>query len=283
MPPLSRQNPAPAISAPASRYPGGPGPNASVERYVIPNLRNACRTLKLLRGHPGGLKASEIARMLGIPVTTTMRITATLQIEGLVQKNDGRYVLGPALIHLGNAALAGTDIRKLALPLLEKLTLQTSETSHLAIPCNERSLIIAVNDSPHPLRVASPAGFLADLHCSATGKIFLSYIYADQFARFHEAEPPYRHTAHTLTRRGDLEREIELTRRRGYSIDNEECHSGVRCVGAPIFSSNGKVVAAIGITAATVRMPEKRIPEVAAKVRAVAREASRLLGYSDAD
>ena len=260
-----------------------PVPNASLERYVIPNLRNACRTLKLLRGHPEGLKASEIARMLGIPVTTTMRITATLQIEGLAQKADGRYGLGPALIHLGNAALAGTDLRKLALPLLEMLTLQTNETSHLAIPCDERSLIIAVQDSPHPLRAASPAGFLADLHCSATGKIFLSYLYTALLATFGDAEPPHRYTAHTLTGRGDLEREIELTRRRGYSIDDEEFHAGVRCVAAPVFSSSGKVVAAIGVTAATVRIPEKRIPEVAAKVRATAAEASRLLGYSESE
>jgi hypothetical protein len=30
-------------------------------------------------------------------------------------------------------------------------------------------------------------------------------------------------------------------------------------------------------------MPEKRIPEVAAKVRAIAAEASRLLGYSESE
>jgi IclR family acetate operon transcriptional repressor len=257
------------------------GPNASLERYVIPNLRNACRILKELRGHPGGLKAADLARSLGIPVTTTMRITATLQIEGLVQKNDGRYGLGPVLIHLGNAALAGTDIRRLALPLLQKLTLDVDETSHLAIPCNERSLIIAVQDSLHPLRAASPAGFLTDLHSSSTGKIFLSYIHSEQLAEIDALKSPYKHTSHTLTKRADLEREIELTRRRGYSIDNEECHMGVRCVAAPIFSSDGSVVAAIGITAATVRLAEKRIPEMASKVRAAAAEASQLLGYSE--
>ncbi len=259
------------------------GANASLERYVIPNLRNACRVLKLLRSHPGGLKASDIARILGIPVTTTMRITATLQIEGFVQKSDGRYGLGPVLIHLGNAALAGTDIRKLALPLLQKLTLQTGESSHLAIPCNERSLVIAVQDSPHPLRAVSPAGFLTDLHSSATGKIFLSYVFREQYPQFHAVEAPFKHTSHTLTRRPDLEREIGLTRKRGYSVDNEECHYGVRCVASPIFSSDGNVVAAIGITAAAVRLAEKRIPEVAVKVRAVASEASRLLGYTAAE
>lgn len=257
-------------------------PHAQLERYVIPNLRNACRVLKLLRGHPGGLKASDLARMLGIPVTTTMRITATLQIEGLVRKNDGRFGLGPALIHLGNAALAGTDVRKVALPLLQKLTLETGETSHLAVPCNERSLVIAVQDSPHPLRAVSPAGFLTDLHSSSTGKIFLAHVFRGQFPQFHANEAPYRHTAHTLTKRSDLEREIEAILKRGYSVDNEECHIGVRCVAAPIFSSDGHVVAALGITAAAVRLAEKRIPEVAAKVRAVADEASQILGYCGA-
>jgi IclR family acetate operon transcriptional repressor len=257
------------------------GPNASLERYVIPNLRNACRVLKLLRGHPAGLKAADLGRALGIPVTTTMRITATLQIEGLVQKNDGRYGLGPVLIHLGNAALAGTDIRKIALPILQNLTAETDETSHLAIPCNERSLIIAVQDSPHPLRAAAAAGFMTDLHSSSTGKIFLAYLHNKRFAQFHALEAPYRHTVNTLTKRADLEREIALVRKRGYSVDNEECHVGVRCVAAPIFSSDGHVVAAIGMTAAAARLPEKRIPEMAVKVRAAAAEVSQLLGHSD--
>jgi IclR family acetate operon transcriptional repressor len=257
------------------------GPNASLERYVIPNLRNACRVLKLLRGHPGGLKASELGRALGIPVTTTMRITATLQIEGLVQKNEGRYGLGPVLIHLGNAALAGTDIRKIALPILQNLTAETGETTHLAIPCNERSLIIAVQDSPHPLRAAAAAGFMTDLHSSSTGKIFLAYLYHKRFAQFHAIEAPYRHTANTLTKKADLEREIATVRKRGYSVDNEECHVGVRCVAAPIFSSDGSVVAAIGMTAAAARLPEKKIPEMAVKVRAAAAELSLLLGHAD--
>lgn len=256
------------------------GPNASLERYVIPNLRNASRVLKLLRDHPGGLRAAELARGLGIPVTTTMRIMATLQLEGLVQKSEGRYGLGPSLIHLGNAALAGTDIRKLALPLLQRLTLDADETSHLAIPCNERSLIIAVQDSLHPLRAASPAGFLTDLHSSSTGKIFLAYVYLRQISDIESLKAPYRHTAHTLVRRAELEREMELTRKRGYSVDDEECHLGVRCVAAPIFSSDGSVVAAIGVTAPTVRLTEKRVPEIAVKVRGAASEASRLLGFS---
>jgi DNA-binding IclR family transcriptional regulator len=277
--PLAKSKPPPRPAAPAR--PSAHGPNASLERYVIPNLRNACRVLKALRGSPGGLKAAELARDLGVPVTTTMRIMATLQIEGLVQKADGRYALGPGLIHLGNAALAGTDVRRLASPVLQQLTVDTGETSHLAIPCNERSLIIAVQDSLNPLRAASSAGFLTDLHSSSTGKIFLSHVFASRLGEIEALRSPYRHTGHTLTRRADLEREIELTRRRGYSIDDEECHIGVRCVAAPVFSSDGTVAAAIGITAPTLRLPERRIREVAEKVLGAASELSRLLGHAE--
>lgn len=254
-------------------------PSMDGERYVIPNLRNACRILKLLGQHPHGLKAAEIARKLGIPVTTTLRIMTTLHLDGFARKHEGRYELGPVLIQLGNAALAGTEIRELALPLLHKLTSQLDETSHLAIPCDDRSLIVAVEDSPHPLGAASRPGFLAELHCSSTGKIFLSYLHRDRLAEIVVETHPTRRTAQTLITLNQLKREVDVTLKRGYSLDNEEFNLGVRCLAAPVFDADGVVVAAIGITAATVRFSKERIPEVATKVRAIAAELSQLMGY----
>lgn len=253
---------------------------SSLERYVIPNLRNACRILKLLGEHPDGLKAADIARTLGIPVTSTLRIMATLQLEGYARKNEGRFELGPVLIHLGNASIAGTEIRETAQPVLQELTARTDETSHLAVPCDDRSLIVAVQDSPHPLRAASRPGYLAELHCSSTGKIFLTYLYPNRLNEVISARPLTRRTAHTISTASDLKREIEQIRKRGYSVDDEEYNPGVRCVAAPVFGSDGAVVAAMGITAATVRFTRERIPEMAAAVSSAANELSRRLGFS---
>ena len=268
---VSRRRPAPAASAAAPD-----------ERYVIPNLRNACRILKLLGRHPDGLKAAELARELGIPVTTTLRIMTTLHLEGLARKREGRYELGPVLIQLGTAAMAGTEVRELAAPVLARLTATTAETSHLAIPCDDRSLIVAVQDSPHPLRAASRPGYLAELHCSSTGKIFLAFLHAARFAEVLPPESLNVRTPKTLTTLSKLKREAELTRNRGYSLDDEEYHPGVRCVAAPVFGSDGTVVAAIGITASVVRFTAERIPEMAEKVQAAAAELSALLGHNGA-
>jgi len=77
----------------------------------------------------------------------------------------------------------------------------------------------------------------------------------------------------------DIRRECDLTRKRGYSLDDEEFNLGVRCLAAPVFASDGSVAAAIGVTAATVRFTKERIPEIAVAVRDAATELSRLLGY----
>jgi DNA-binding IclR family transcriptional regulator len=255
--------------------------NAALERYVIPNLRNACRIMKLLGTSTEGFKAADIARELGIPVTTTLRIMATLQLENFVRKVEGRFELGPVLIQLGNASLAGTEIRTAALPVLEKLTQRTDETSHLAIPCDDRSLIVAVQDSPHPLRAASRPGFLADLHCSSTGKTFLAFLHASRLTELYAAsKKPAKRTPRTLTSLAELKKEIDQTRKRGYGLDDEEFAPGVRCLAAPVYDSAGAVVAAIGITASTVRFTRERIPEVAAHVTAAAGELSRHIGHS---
>jgi len=266
------------------RKPSSPSsPTASSqERYVIPNLRNACRILKLLGGSTAGFKAADIGRQLKIPVTTTLRIMTTLHLEGLVRKNGAEFELGPVLIQLGNASLAGTEIRALALPVLARLTGQIAETSHLAIPCESRSLIVAVENSPHPLRAASQPGFLAELHCSSTGKIFLAFLQQDRLTELYQGMRPAKRTPHTLTTFNEIRRDCERTRRRGYSLDDEEFNLGVRCLSAPVYSSDGTVVAAIGITAATVRFTKERIPEMAAAVMAAATELSRLLGYAGA-
>ena len=185
---------------------------SSQERYVIPNLRNACRILKFLGSTDEGFKAADIGRRLGIPVTTTLRIMTTLHLEGFVRKNGTQFELGPVLIQLGNASLAGTEIRTAALPVLEKLTGQIDETSHLAIPCDDRSLIVAVQDSPHPLRAASRPGFLAELHCSSTGKTFLAFLHQDRLAELYPNMRLTKRTAHTLTTLNEIRREAEVTR-----------------------------------------------------------------------
>ncbi|WP_221029287.1 IclR family transcriptional regulator [Actomonas aquatica] len=249
------------------------------DKYIIPNLRNACRVLKLIGQENRGYKITELAKPLGIPSTTALRITTTLQAEGLLRRENGLYFLGPVLIHLGSRTLADTELRDLAFPVLEKLSHTTAETAHLALPCDDRSLIAAVCDSPHPLRAASSPGTLTDLYASATGKVFLAFLHRDRIGDIINRFPPKPRTSKSLTTLAELEAAADETAMRGFGLDDEEFNHGVRCLAAPVVGPQGEVVAAMGITAATLRFSSDRIPEIAAKVMGAASELSRLIGH----
>lgn len=224
-----------------------------MERYVIPNLRNACRVLSYLGEHTGGASLQVISQELAIPRTTAFRILKTLQLESIVREENRRFLLGSKLIPLGNAAAAGLEIRKVAAPLLRALTEETGETCHLAMPSECRSLILEVSLSPHPLRVTSRPGTIVDLHCSATGKLFMAHLYRERLPELVASGQFVRRTPHTLVTLEQLEAEVERILVRGYSTDDEEYHEGVRCLAVPVFDATQTVVAAVGITASRQR------------------------------
>lgn len=250
-----------------------------MDKYVIPNLRNACRLLKAIAHSSTEWHVADLSRELGIPATTALRIVHTLEQEGFVRK-DGRTVrLGPSLIHLGHGAVGETELRQEAVPVLQSLAQRTDETAHVAVPCEGRSLIVAVCDSPHPLRAASRPGTLAEMHCSSTGKVLLAHVYHDRLTEFVVSHPLTRHTPNTLTQLKALRDALDQVRRVGYAVDDEEFHPGVRCLAAPVFDARGKVVAGIGITAAATRFTAAKTQVMAAHVLEAASELSRRLGH----
>jgi IclR family acetate operon transcriptional repressor len=247
--------------------------------YVIPNLLNAGRVLKLLASEPG-LTALQLSRALCVPRTTVMRIANSLVKEGLLEGDERRvYTLGPALIYLGMRAMDGVDLAGLAKPLLKRLAAQTGETAHLAMLSDDKSLLMEVCQSPLPIRAGAPAGTLADLHCSATGKVFLAWNFRDRLEAFFDRVKPPRRTARTIVTPERMAKETALILKRGYAVDEEEFYDGIRCAAVPVFNSRGHVFIALGITGVTQRLTRGRVPECVAQLREAAATLSDALGY----
>ncbi|MBK1878372.1 IclR family transcriptional regulator [Pelagicoccus mobilis] len=249
------------------------------EKYLIPNLRNACRILLHLSSTRTPHTIREFCEDLGVPRTTVRRILITLEREHFVQKSGDKYGLGTAPIGIGNAAKSQLDIRSVAKPYLADITEKTGETCHLAIPSGNRSLIIEVNTSPHPLSASRGPGALVELHCSATGKCFLAFSSATPLKTTLLSSDLRRHTRRTFTTIEDLSKEIENVRELRFAMDEQEFFDDVRCIAAPVFDENGDCTAAIGLTAATSRFTKGKIPEFSKTVRHQANELSRSLGW----
>ena len=236
-----------------------------MNRYVVPNLLKTCEILKLLARHQNGLLAKQIEQMTDTPKTTSFRILKTLCDADMVVKKDSLFFAGPGLYEIGLAALRDNKLRELSIEVLQDLTRETHLTSHLAIPTKKHSLILEVCDSPGPIRVASRPGTQAYMHNSATGKLFLSYLYKDCLKDKMSTLDLPKQTKFTITTVEGMEIETSKIISQKYAVDNEEYHPGVKCLAAPVFNLHGNIIAAIGVTGPANLVDFDTLPEIVIK------------------
>ena len=63
-----------------------------------------------------------------------------------------------------------------------------------------------------------------------------------------------RTTENPITSMEDYWKEIQMVRKRGYAVDNEECYDGVRCVTVPVFSSGNPIFGGLSISGSASRI-----------------------------
>jgi len=259
----------------AKRLPKGEG-----RADALKSLRKAIRVLECFSLQEPRLSLSEIARRAKLPLSTAHRILATLREAGVVEQEGERdlYRLGLKLLELGSMVLANMEVHREALPIIEGLARESGETVHLGVFDGFGVVSIEKMDSPHGLASQITVGRSAPAYCTAVGKALLAF--QPEAVLEHICQQGLTgYTRRTLTDPARLRKELEKVRTGGYAVDDEEHHSGVRCVAAPIRNHSGNVVASLSISGPAVRISKEAIPSLAQRVREVAGKLSARLGY----
>ncbi len=250
-----------------------------MNNYLIPNLVKACEVMKVLADRPNGISATQVENLFQVPRTTAFRILKTLCAQDMAEKRGTLFFAGPGLMQVGLNSLKSMEIRSLSIPCLNKLAKKSGFTAHLAVPCGLQSLILEVHDSPSPVRVASRSGTTVPMYCSSTGKIFLAYLFEDNLADYFSSVEPEHFTANTIVTLEGMSEEIQRIRQQGYAVDNQEYHDDVYCLAAPVRDSQGKVIAAIGLTGPVVNFTDDKRQSISYLVKDTAKELSATLGH----
>lgn len=223
---------------------------------------------------------SEVADRLGVHATTALRILHALHGWRLLDRRpDGAYSLGAAVMELGQRALESIDIRDVALPFMRDLNQATGETVHLAILTNGHVVFIEKIESQHPVRMYSRIGLIAPLHCTGVAKAILAQLPPAEQDALIDATDLTEYTQHTLTTPEALRADLELTRARGFAVDEQEHELGIRCVAAPIMHADGRVAGSLSVSAPGMRVGKRRltdfVPPLLKAVRGAAAELGR--------
>ena len=222
-----------------------------------------------------------LAKQTGMPKSTLLRLLNTLKSHNFVNQNhySRRYQLGWALIYLGKAAAQYYNLPAIVHPFLEQLAVQTGETTSLVVLDKDHAIYIDQVASDNLIRGIPSVGSRLALHCTASGKVLLSGFSHKDFHRFLRTSVFEKKTDRTITKLRALSNEIRKVKRQGYAVDDEETEVGGRCLGAPIFDKEGRIVAAISVIGPANRIKKGLFGKLSIQVRKAAAQASAALGH----
>lgn len=129
------------------------------------------------------------------------------------------------------------------------------------------------------IRMYSQIGRQVALHSTAVGKAILAFLPPEEVEKIIASRGLPRFTPRTISTMAALQAELAGVKERGYAIDDGENEEGIRCVGAPVFDYQGRVVAAISISGPVLNVTPERVPVLGRLVRQAGEEISRRLGY----
>jgi DNA-binding IclR family transcriptional regulator len=253
------------------------------DRYNIPSLQKAMRVLEHLAEHPDGRTIRELVEDLGLAKTGVYRIVTTLtNLEYLAcERGTGRYRLTRKLLALGNSAVCSENILEHALDEMYDLRDECTETVQLNTIVGHQGVILEFIPALHPIRLMIDPGTRFELHASAPGKVLLAYLPKQERDEIMRTMKFQKYQKNTISSRARFRKELEKVRECGYGVDRgESAVAGVMCVSAPIFDRRDYPVAALTVTAPSLRMTEKDLPRVAKMVIPRAQRISKRLGHN---
>jgi IclR family acetate operon transcriptional repressor len=224
------------------------------DQYFSRAVAKALETLEVLQAGDGPMALHEVAQRLQLSKTSTFRLLRTLESSGcLIASEFGKYSLAPGVQSVVSTQTVARLLRA-AIPLMQQLSRQFRETASMAALFDNRMEVIAVVESPQPIRMSNIVGHILPPNASSLGKAIMAFQNEERREKLLRSCGVYRFTEHTITDRAELEQEFARVREQRFATDLEESVSDGYCFGVPIFGPAGGVGAAISVS-----LPKARV------------------------
>jgi DNA-binding IclR family transcriptional regulator len=230
--------------------------------------------LKELARYPEGVGLEEMTRVIGSPKATVHRALGALRRAGLADQNArGHYLLGDEFLRMAFAHHEARPEHVRIRPVLETLAARFGETAHYAVLDGREIVYRAKVDPPTgAVRLTSTVGGRNPASTTGVGKLLLSLRLPTLTAvrQWIGDEPLVVRTPNSLRTAEDLHRELELTRERGFAVDDQENEVGVNCLALPVYGlSPSTPSGALSLGALTYRTPLNMLIDAVEEIRDV--------------
>ncbi|WZL71942.1 IclR family transcriptional regulator [Clostridiaceae bacterium 35-E11] len=235
--------------------------------------------LNLLSKRKEGYMISEISEHLSIPISSIHRMLACLKKNDYVVQDPEtkKYKLSWKVLHLAVNLLNNNDIRLVARPYLERLSLKYEEMVFLSIMENNRAICIDTVMSSDRVKFYVKIGSEMPMNAAVAAQVILAYLDEEMIEKILCQQKINRFTLHTLTNIEEIKKKLECIRKTGYGLCDEELEAGVNAIAVPIRDYSGSVAASITMVGIKSKnyINENKIQDL----KRTASEISIALGY----
>ena len=247
---------------------------------MIKSLDRGLEILFILAEHKSK-GVTELANELQVDKSTVFRLLETMEKRNLVQqdKTTAKYKLGIGLLHISEGLVKNLDIINVSKPTLKQLMDSTKESVHLCTFANDKVYVVDQVKSDQIMKVSATIGHEEPIYCSSVGKCILAYLPDETKNRIIDGVQFIPYTEKTKVSKEALMEEIQLIRKKGYALDDEEVSVGVCCIAAPIYNHRGEVKSSIGISGPSARIRPENIDSYISKLKIAASNISHNMGY----
>jgi DNA-binding IclR family transcriptional regulator len=198
---------------------------------------------------------AKLARATGFYKSTILRLIGSLETAGyVVRLRDGCYSLGASAFRLGLAYERQNSLRQHALPVMEKLVANGTESAslHVVHGPGTRLCLFRVN-SRHSTLDRVEAGDVLPLERGAAGRVLLAYS--------HETSSQHK-----------------ALRRSGYALSKGERDPNCAGLAAPVFGPTGEIAAALSLSGPGERFTTDAVARMCKLLLKAAQQLTQSLG-----
>ena len=239
--------------------------------------------LNLLAKSAKPLTQLEVSQILDLPKSSTFELLYTLLEKGMVEfdnKDLKTFKLSLKVFEIGMTVLENAELPRIARPILEILSSQIGETVFLAVENVDEIVYLDRIEEHSSITSTVGLGIRRPMYCTGLGKAILA-TYAEKRVNdiWAITDPKFSYTKNTICQYDDFIADLELTRKRGYAIDNREMENKTFCVAAPVYGRSDTAIGAISIAIIYLKANKKQTEILGKAITNSALAISKRLGF----
>ena len=200
------------------------------------------------------MSPTELSFLLDIPKPSVHRLLQQLESDGYLQANmRGLLVPGERMHGIALGVLYSSRYKALRQAILKNLTDKIGETCGIAIPDGTEMIYYDRVQTNWPLRIHLPVGSHTPAWCTASGKLYLSYLPKERRHRIIQNLSLDKLARNTLIDPESLEKALLQIQTNELGTDNEEFVDGMVACAVPIKDQDGKLFACLFTHAPLIR------------------------------